>query len=177
MEGQPAFLAHLRTTCSRGVLGLSGVRRVSSVLRQASSTISLSIFSSQTDRLIWTKLDRNIPWEVLFKNCSQNLIPSKTVVAIATKWIFFKQFFINFLLWNRWSDFEIISRECFQVTQFKNCSQSFDPSINMALVNGSFLHYTDIFFETARPILKYFHRNFPLVTLFKNCFEKNLIRQ
>ena len=30
------------------------------------------------------------------------------------------------------------------VTLFKNCSQIFDPSINMALVNGGFLHCTDI---------------------------------
>ena len=27
------------------------------------------------------------------------------------------------------------------VTLFKNCSRNFDPSINMALVNGGFLHY------------------------------------
>ena len=30
------------------------------------------------------------------------------------------------------------------VTLFKNCSQSFDLSVNMALVNGGFLHYTDM---------------------------------
>ena len=30
------------------------------------------------------------------------------------------------------------------VTLFKNCSQNFDLSINMALVNGGFLHYTDM---------------------------------
>ena len=30
------------------------------------------------------------------------------------------------------------------VTLFKNCSQNFDPSLNMALVNGGFLHYTDM---------------------------------
>ena len=39
---------------------------------------------------------------VLFKNCSQNLIPSKTLVA--------KGFFKNLLLWNHRSDFEIISQ-------------------------------------------------------------------
>ena len=27
---------------------------------------------------------------------------------------------------------------------FKNCSRNFDPSLNMALVNGGFLHYTDM---------------------------------
>ena len=30
------------------------------------------------------------------------------------------------------------------MTVFKNCSQNFDPSINMALVNGGFLHYMDM---------------------------------
>ena len=30
---------------------------------------------------------RNVPLVVLFKNCLQNLIPSKTLVALATKWI------------------------------------------------------------------------------------------
>ena len=30
------------------------------------------------------------------------------------------------------------------VTFFKSCSQNFDPSINMSLVNEGFLHYTDI---------------------------------
>ena len=30
------------------------------------------------------------------------------------------------------------------MTLFKNGSQNFDPSINMALVNGGFLHYTDM---------------------------------
>ena len=30
------------------------------------------------------------------------------------------------------------------VTLFKYRSQNFDPSINMALVNGGFLHYTDM---------------------------------
>ena len=47
----------------------------------------------------------------------------------------------------------------------------------MALMNGGFLHYMDIrkflkeifFSETAGQILKYFHRNVPWVTLFKNC--------
>ena len=75
------FLAHLSTTCSRGAFR---VVRCSSVCR-ASSTISLNIFSFQTAGPIWTKRGRNVPWEVLFKKYSQNLIPSKTLVAMATK--------------------------------------------------------------------------------------------
>ena len=30
------------------------------------------------------------------------------------------------------------------VTLFKYCSRNFDPSLNMALVNGGFLHFTDM---------------------------------
>ena len=55
-----------------------------------------------------------------------------------------KKFLKNLLLRNCWSDFEIISQECSLCDPFKNCLQNFDPSINMALVNGGFLHYTDM---------------------------------
>ena len=83
VKQQFSFLAHLSTTCSRGAFRV--VMCPSSVFRRASLTISLNIFSSQTVGPIWTKLGRNISWEVLFKTCSQNLIPSKTLVAMATK--------------------------------------------------------------------------------------------
>ena len=56
-----------------------------SLVRRASSTISLNIFYCQTAGPIWTKLGRNVPKKVLFEICSQNLIPSKTLVAMATK--------------------------------------------------------------------------------------------
>ena len=59
---------------------------------------------------MWTELGSNDLWDVFFKNCSQNSIPSKTLVAMAMKWIF-KQFYKNILLWNHWSNFEIISQE------------------------------------------------------------------
>ena len=52
--------------------------------------------------------------------------------------------FLKNLLWNRWSDFEIISQECSLGDPFKKCSRNFDPSINMAVVNGGFLHYMDM---------------------------------
>ena len=55
-----------------------------------------------------------------------------------------KKFIKNLLLRNCKSDFEIISQECAFGALFKNCSQSFDPSINMALVNGGFLHCRDM---------------------------------
>ena len=50
-----------------------------------------------------------------------------------------KKFLKNFFLQNRLSDFEIISQECALGDPFQNCSQNFDLSINMALVNGGFL--------------------------------------
>ena len=53
-----------------------------------------------------------------------------------------KKFLKNRLLWNRWSDFEIISQECSLGDPFQKISRNFDPSINMALVNGDFLHYS-----------------------------------
>ena len=59
-----SFLAHLSTTCSRKVLRV--VRCLSSVVCHESSTISLHIFTSQITGPIWTKLGRNVPWEVLF---------------------------------------------------------------------------------------------------------------
>ena len=49
-----------------------------------------------------------------------------------------KKFLKNLLLRNRWSDFEIISQEC------SLGDPNFDPSINMALVNGGFSHYMDM---------------------------------
>ena len=81
------LLAHLSTTCSRELLESPGVCRTSFVVvvHLLSSTISLNIFSFQTAVPIWTKLGRNVPWEVLFKACSQNLIPSKTLVAMVMK--------------------------------------------------------------------------------------------
>ena len=54
-----------------------------------------------------------------------------------------KKFLKNLLLREPLSDFEIISHVPW-VTLLQNCLQNFDLSINMALVNGSFLHYTDM---------------------------------
>ena len=65
-----------------------------------------------------------------------------------------KKFLKNLLLQNCWSDFEIISQECSLCDPFKKDLQNFDPSINMALVNGGFLHYID---------MKKFLKNSPLV--------------
>ena len=55
-----------------------------------------------------------------------------------------KKFLKNLLLRNRWLDFEKFHRNVPWVTLFKNCLPNLDPSINMALVNGGFLHYIDM---------------------------------
>ena len=66
-----------------------------------------------------------------------------------------------FLLRNCWSEFGIILQNCSLDDPRQKCLQNFDPSINMAVVNGGFLHYTDIkkfltifFSETNGQILK-----------------------
>ena len=60
-----------------------------------------------------------------------------------------KKFLKNFFLQNHLSDFEILSQECSWGECSQECSwgdrlQNFDPSINMALVNGGFLHHMDL---------------------------------
>ena len=57
-----------------------------------------------------------------------------------------------------WSDLKLLHRNVPLVTLFKNCSRNFDPSINMALVNGGFLHYKD---------MKKFFKNL----LLRNCWS------
>ena len=49
--------------------------------------------------------------------------------------------FLKNLLWNPWSDFEIIWQECSLADPFQKI---FDLSINLALVNWDFLHYMDV---------------------------------
>ena len=110
---------------------------------------SLKIFFSRTVGPIFKKFHRNVPWVTLFKSCSRNFDPSKNMALVNGGFLHsadIEKFLKNFLLRNRKSDFEIISQECFlcDVTLFKNCWQKFDPSISMALVNGGFLHYTDM---------------------------------
>ena len=73
------------------------------------------------------------------------------------------KFLKNLLLRNCWSDFEIIHRNVTWVTLFKNCLQNCDLSINMALLNGGFLHYTDM-------------QNSCLYTAKKSCSQKPLVR-
>ena len=52
--------------------------------------------------------------------------------------------FLKNLLRNRWSDFEIISQKCSLSDLSQKLFKNFDPSLNMALVNGDYFHYADI---------------------------------
>ena len=68
---------------------------------------SLKIFSSETAS--------RVPWVTLFKNCLWNFDPSKIVALVNGDFLHYtemKEFFKNLLLWNRWSDCEIISQIC-----------------------------------------------------------------
>ena len=72
-----------------------------------------------------------------------------------------KKFIKNVLLWNRRSDFKIILQEFYLCDPFQIVFMKLWSSLNMALVNGGFLHYKDMkkflkmfFSETAGQILK-----------------------
>ena len=83
----------------------------------------------------------------LFKNCSRNFDPSLNVAQVNGGFLHYmdmKKKLRNHLLRNRWSDFEIISQDGSLGDSPQKCSRNFDLSINLALVNGGFLHYTDM---------------------------------
>ena len=76
---------------------------------------SLKIFSSETASRMLKLFHRDVPWVTLFKNCSWNFDPLKIVALVDGGFLHYavmKEFFKNLLLWNRWSDCEIISQIC-----------------------------------------------------------------
>ena len=84
---------------------------------------SLKIFSSETAGRILELFHRYVPWVTLFKNCSWNFDPSKNVALVNGGYLHYteiKEFSKNLLLWNRWSDFEIISQGCSLGDPFQN---------------------------------------------------------
>ena len=68
--GQRAYASCVRPSVSPSVRAL---------------TFSLNIFFSETTYPILMKFHRNVPAMVLFRISRKNLIPSKTLVAMATK--------------------------------------------------------------------------------------------
>ena len=83
---------------------------------------SLKIFSSETASRILKLFHRDVPWVTLFKNSSWNFDPSKIVALVNGGFLHYKEmkeFFKNLLLWNCWSDGEIISQRCSLVDPFQ----------------------------------------------------------
>ena len=76
------FSAHLSTMCSRGAfrvtLCLSSVNRHASPVMCHYQFFKNLLLLNPRANLDQTWLD--IPWEIVFKDCSSNLIPSKTLV-------------------------------------------------------------------------------------------------
>ena len=75
---QGVFLAHLSTTYSKGPF-----RVVRCLLCVSNNFFTYLLLTAGS---MWIKLGKNIPLEVLFKNHSQNLIPSKILLAMAKIW-------------------------------------------------------------------------------------------
>ena len=99
------LLAHLSTTCSRGAFKMV----------MCPSSVVYNFFKHFLLPNRWANLDQT--WQ----ECSLGVILQKLFTEFdsiknsgchGNEIEFFKQFFKNFLLWNRWSDFEIISQEC-----------------------------------------------------------------
>ena len=132
------FLAHPSTTCSRGAF--RKVMCPSCVVNNCFKHFLLPNRWANLDHT-WQECSMGGPLQKLFTEFDS----IKNSGCHGNEIEFFKQFFKNLLLWNRWSDFEIILQECSLGDPFqKNCSRNFDPPKNMALVNGSFLNYRDM---------------------------------
>ena len=90
-----------------------------------------------------------------------------------------KKFLKNLLLRNCRSDFEIISQEYSLSDPFQKLLANFDLSINMALVNGGFLHYMDMkkflknfFLQNHRSDFEIISQKCALGNPFQNLFTK-----
>ena len=112
------FLAHLSTTCSRGAFRVV----------MCPSCVVNNFFKHLLLPNCWANLDQT--WQ----ECSLGGPLQKVLTEFdsiknsgcqANEIEFFKQFFKNLLLWNHWSDFEIISQECSLGDPFKNLFAKF----------------------------------------------------
>ena len=109
-------------------------------------SISLKISGTVGQILKW--FHRNVPWMILFKDCSRNFDPLINMAVVHGGYLHYtdmKKFFekfsslkLQFRLRNNFTE------NVPWVTLFKNCLWNFYPSINMALVNGGCFHYTDM---------------------------------
>ena len=101
---------------------------------------SLKFFFSGTAGQILKLFHRNVPCVTLFKVILEILIHQMAVVHGG----FLHYAHEEILILKLWSDFEIISYECSLGDPFQNSWLNFDQSINMILVNGGYLHYTNM---------------------------------
>ena len=137
---------------------------------------SLKIFSSETASRILKLFHRDVPWVTLFKKCSWNFDPSKIVALVNGGFLHYtemKAFFKNLLLWNRWSDCEIISQICslgdpFQKLFVKFWSVKKCGSGEWGLLalyrNEGILKKS----SSLKPMVRFWN-DFTELTLFKNC--------
>ena len=98
-------LAHLSTTCSRGAFRV--VMCPSSVVNNFFKHLLLPNRWANLDQT-WQECFLGGPLQKIFTEFDS----IKIFGCHGNEIEFFKQFFKNLLLWNRWSDFEIISQKC-----------------------------------------------------------------
>ena len=103
-ERRMNFLAHLSTTCSRGAFRV--VRCLSCVVNNFFKHLLLPNRWANLDQT-WQECSLGGPLQKVFTEFDS----IKNSGCHGNEIEFFKQFFKN-LLWNRWSNFEIISQEC-----------------------------------------------------------------
>ena len=91
-------------------------------------------------------ISQECSWMTLFKKRLRNFDPSINMALVNWGFSHYRDMkkFLKNLLRNCWSDFEIISQECSLGDPFQNCSQNFDLFMNMAQVNGGFLHHMEM---------------------------------
>ena len=112
------FLAHLSTTCSRGAFRV--VRCPSCVINNFFKHLLLPNCWASLDQT-WQECSLGGPLQKLFTEIDS--IKNSGCHGIEIE--FFKQFFKNLLLLNRWSNFEIISHECSLGDPFQNLLTKF----------------------------------------------------
>ena len=130
------FLGHLSTTCSSVAFRITWCSSSSCVVNNFFKHLLLSNRWQFGPNLAGIFLRR-----YRLKKCSQNLIPSKTLVAMVTEMEFLKQFFKN-LLWNLWSDCEIVLQECSLGDPFqKTCAKFWSVNKHRSCERGLFALY------------------------------------
>ena len=112
------FLAHLSTTCSRGAFRV--VIHLSCIVNNFFKHRLFPNCLANLDQT-WQECSLGGPLQKLFTEFDS----IKNSGCHGNEIEFFKQFFKNLLLWNRWSHFEIISQKCSLGDPFQNLIAKF----------------------------------------------------